>query len=259
MYLKQKQSIQTVGRTEDQIDRNSYEPVYIQLADIIRRKIVAGGFQADDPLPSEAGLCKTYKVSAMTVRRAISLLVDQGIVSTERGRGTYVKRLDLGTATFKIDDLHRLYSNASTVEVKILEVRLVPADANTAKFLAVSEGERTINLRRLLCTDGKPLFYHYEYLVCDIHSPIVEAELEATSMQGLFEGTGHNLFKRGELNIRAGIMSDEEATILQVPMPSAAFYLTHVFYDFEEHPVSWGCFVCRSDQLSFNTTVGIRK
>ena len=144
----------------------------------------------------------------MTVRRAISLLVEQGVVSTERGRGTYVRQLELSAATFNIDELRKLYDNAASVEVKILEVRLVPADPITAHNLAIPEGERTISLRRLLNTDGKPLFYHYEYLACDIHNPIVEAELEATSLQGLFEGTGHNLFKWGELNMRADIMSE---------------------------------------------------
>ena len=240
------------------IDRNSYVPVYVQLAELLRRSIIEGGLKAGEQLPSEAGLCKIYSVSPMTVRRAISLLVDQGIVSTERGRGTYVKRLDLGEATFKIDDLHKLYSSATSVEVKILEVRLVPADPITAKRLGLSEGERTINLRRLLSTDGTPLFYHYEYLACDIHSPIVEAELEATSMQGLFEGTGHNLFKWGELTMRAGLMTEEEARILDVQVPAAAFFLTHVFYGFDERPMSWGRFVCRSDQVNFYTIVGIR-
>jgi DNA-binding GntR family transcriptional regulator len=74
--------------------------------------------------------------------------------------------------------------------VKILEVRLVPADAITAKQLDIREGERTISLHRLLNKDGEPLFYHYEFLTCDIHSSMVETELEATSMQGLFEGSG---------------------------------------------------------------------
>jgi GntR family transcriptional regulator len=255
MLLRKDQKSQD---TSDRIHRDSYEPVYVQLANILRRKIVDGRLRAGEQLPSEAGLCKIYNVSAMTVRRAINLLVEQGAVSTERGRGTYVRQLDLSAASFNVDELRQLYDNASSVEVKILEVRLVPADPVTAHNLAIPEGERTISLRRLLNTDGKPLFYHYEYLACDIHSPIVEAELEATSLQGLFEGTGHNLFKWGELNMRAGIMSEEEARILQTPMPSAAIYLTHVFYSFEDQPLSWGCFVCRSDQLNFNTIVGIR-
>jgi GntR family transcriptional regulator len=165
----------------DQIDRNAYEPVYIQLANLLRRRIITDGLLAGEQLPSEAAICKSYDVSPMTVRRAISLLVQQGVVSTERGRGTYVKKIDLGAATFGIDAIHRLYRNASRVEVRILEVRLVPADCEIARHLAIAEGERTIHLRRLLVADGEPIFYHYEYLVCDIHSPIVEAELEATS------------------------------------------------------------------------------
>ena len=52
----------------------------------------------DDQLPSESQLCDRYGVSPMTVRRAINLLVDQGVVTTERGRGIFVKPMAMGTA-----------------------------------------------------------------------------------------------------------------------------------------------------------------
>jgi len=255
--LNRKNQTKDADKTIGKIDRNSYEPVYVQLANILSQKIVSGRLNAGERLPSEAGLCELYKVSPMTVRRAISSLVDQGIVSTERGRGTFVKRLDLGTATFKLDDLQQLYDNASSIEVKILGVRLDPADALTAEKLNLPEGERIIHLQRLLNINGRPFFYHYEYLICDISRPVVEAEMEVTSMQGFFEGSGNNLFKKGELNVRAGLMSEEEAKFLKVQMPGAALHLTHIFYDYSDNPMSWGCFVCPSDLLSFNALVGI--
>ncbi len=241
----------------DQIDRNAYEPVYVQLGRLLRRKIISEGLRAGEQLPSESELCKAYNVSSMTVRRAISMLVDEGVVTTERGRGTYVKRLDLGAATFSLDDLQKLYSQATTAKVKILDVQLVSADSKIAEKLSIAEGERTINLRRLIVTDDNPLFYHCEYLICDVHHPIVESELEVTSMQGLLEGRGHNLFKYGKITVSAGIMGEEEACILKVQTPAAAFFLTHLFYGFDERPLSWGRFVCRSDKLRFTTTVGI--
>ena len=78
------------GSSVEVIDRNSYEPAYAQLANILRRQVAAGVFRPGDQLPSEAMLCQSYQVSPMTVRRTINVLAEEGVVSTARGRGTFV-------------------------------------------------------------------------------------------------------------------------------------------------------------------------
>ncbi|MFN2217400.1 MAG: GntR family transcriptional regulator, partial [Anaerolineae bacterium] len=93
----------------DIIDRTLYEPAYAQLVGILRGQIAAGVFRPGDRLPSEAQLCERYSVSPMTVRRAVNILVDQGVVIAEQGRGTFVKPLELGTAIFNLDRLQRLF------------------------------------------------------------------------------------------------------------------------------------------------------
>ena len=53
------------------------------------------------------------------------------------------------------------------------------------------------------------------------------------------------------------MMNEEEAKILHIQLPAAAFYLEHLFYDFENRPISWGWFIFHSDHLRFHTQVGI--
>jgi DNA-binding GntR family transcriptional regulator len=102
------------------IDRNAYEPAYAQLARILRGQIAAGTFRPGDRLPSEAQLCERYGVSPMTVRRVINILVDEGLVVAEQGRGTFVKPLDLGTASFDLDNLKRLFQEDAGTRVRLL-------------------------------------------------------------------------------------------------------------------------------------------
>ena len=238
------------------IDRNSYEPAYAQLANILRRQVAAGVFRPGDRLPSEARLCQSYQVSPMTVRRTINLLVEEGVVDAVQGRGTFVKALELGRAAFDLQELQDLFSDPA-MAVKLLDVRIIPADERTARKLNLAVGNKTIYIRRLLTINGRPAFYHREYLIYDPMRPIVEAELEVTALQGLFDGTGSALLKRGELSVEACLLNDDETTILQTPPPMAAFCLEHLFYDFADQPVSWGWFICRSDYLRFSTRVGI--
>jgi len=240
------------------IDRNAFEPAYSQLANILKAQITTGAFRPGDQLPSEAQLCRTYGVSPMTVRRSINLLADQDVVSTAQGKGTFVRRLQFGTAAFDLRELHSLFSDDSTTSVKLLDARIVAAHKRAADKLAVSVGDNVIYIRRLLLVEDRPAFYHREYLLYDPRRPIVESEMEITSLSGLFSGSGSAIVKRADLAINATLMNEEEAKLLETQLPASAFLLEHIFYDFDDCPISWGWFIAGSDRLRFTTTVGIQ-
>lgn len=239
------------------IDRDSYEPAYAQLVHILRRSMATGIFRPGDQLPSEAQLCEHYGVSPMTVRRAINMLVDQGFVVAEQGRGTFVKPVAMGEASFQLRELQDLFNDNEHTTVRVLEARIVKADERVARKLQIAAGERTVYIRRILLTDDKPVLYHREYLIYDHTRPIVEAELEVTALQRLFRGTGGTILKCGDISMEATLLNDEEANLLGIDQPMAAFVFEHLFYDFDDKPISWGWFVGRADLLRFTTKVGL--
>jgi DNA-binding GntR family transcriptional regulator len=239
------------------IDRSSYEPAYMQLVNILRSGIASGEYQAGDQLPTEAELCAAHDVSPMTVRRAIGVLLDQGAVSTARGRGTFVQPLRLATASFDLREFHDLLRDPG-VSATMLEARVLPARPRAAINLGVPEGTRIVSLRRLLLRSEEPLMYHRESLVYDPTRPIVETELDVTALRDLFEGGAGTGPKRGELIIHASVLSEDEAAPLQSPAGTGAWVLEHLFYDYDEKPMSWGRFVCRGDLLQFRASVGVQ-
>jgi GntR family transcriptional regulator len=241
----------------DTIDRTSYEPAYAQLVGILRRQIAAGVFRPGDRLPSEAQICSRYGVSPMTVRRVVNILVDQGVVIAEQGRGTFVRPLELGTAVFDLDGLQHLFRGEGRATVKLLEARITSASERTARKLAIETGERTVFIRRLIYQGDEPMLLHREHVICDPTRPVVEAELEVTALYGLFSGGGESTLKRGDLTIDPTALTEEEAGILHAQVGAAAFRLEHIFYDFDDRPVSWGWFVCPGDRLRFTATVGL--
>ncbi len=252
--------MQDLPKTGDEfyrIDRDLYEPAYVQLANILRRQISEGAFRPGDQLPSEAQLCYKYEISPMTVRRSINLLADQGVVNAIQGKGTFVRPLELSTAIFSLHELQELFSDSSSSSIKLLDARMVLADERTARKLGLNLGDPTIYIRRLFTKEKQPVFYHRAYLVYDPTRPIVEAEMDVTSLQGLFTNVENSLLKCGHLTIEAALMNEEEAGLLQTTLPAAAFYLEHLFYDFENRPISWGWFIFRSDHLSFTTRLGV--
>jgi DNA-binding GntR family transcriptional regulator len=81
--------------------------------------------------------------------------------------------------------------------------------------------------------------------------------MDVISLQGLFANFENTVIKRGELTVRATLMNEEEANLLRVSLPAAAFCLEHTFYDFKNQPISVGSFICHSDHLHFTTHVGL--
>jgi GntR family transcriptional regulator len=72
------------------IDRLSYVPLKVQLADELAASIAAGQFEDGQPLPSESQLQREHGLARGTVCAAVKLLHQRGLAFTIQGRGTYV-------------------------------------------------------------------------------------------------------------------------------------------------------------------------
>lgn len=75
------------------IDPRSHTPVYVQLADLLRERIESRDLPPGSTLPSEARLSQEYGIGREAVRMAVSVLRSEGLVSTSRGRGTWVREV----------------------------------------------------------------------------------------------------------------------------------------------------------------------
>ncbi|GAB3457488.1 hypothetical protein GCM10027570_40060 [Streptomonospora sediminis] len=67
------------------------EPLYSQLAGIVRRRIKDGTYRPNQRVPSESQLCEEFNVSRRTVRAAYAILLEEGLIVTSPGRGTFVR------------------------------------------------------------------------------------------------------------------------------------------------------------------------
>lgn len=75
------------------LDPEGPVPLYQQLADLLRQQIESGQLLPNRPVPSETTLQQEYGVSRDTVRHALEILREAGLVVTVRGKGTYVREL----------------------------------------------------------------------------------------------------------------------------------------------------------------------
>jgi DNA-binding GntR family transcriptional regulator len=72
------------------IDREWDEPVYQQVAGLLRDQITSGKIEPRRPIPSVRMLCETYGIARATASKAIHLLADEGLIRRVPGKGWYV-------------------------------------------------------------------------------------------------------------------------------------------------------------------------
>lgn len=116
------------------IDQASFEPVYRQLARILREQIQAGDLHPGAALPSEAALSQTFGVGRDAVRDALASLRSEGLVVTTRGIGTFVRE----PAT-EVTTLHRGEGTRVTARV---------ATADERQQLSLPEGTAVLVVTR---------------------------------------------------------------------------------------------------------------
>ncbi len=241
----------------DQINKNRFEPAYAQLAAILRRRIAGGQYPPGEKIPSEHSISRQYGLSLMTVRQAIGVLTEQGLVERIQGSGTFVKPIALSESRFDLDSIKEIFQDAEHTRVKVLRISLARAETKTAEMLHLPVGERIILIRRLLLRDSRPVMFHQGHIRCDPTRPVVEAELSLGPLSELFNGHPGSAAKKGELTVIPTVLGEEEAGLLEQPVGTPVFRLEYVVHDFHDAPFGWGWFTAAPETLTLKTKLGL--
>lgn len=148
------------------VDKDSAIPYYLQLANTLRGQISSGAFDSGELLPSERELCDSYNVSRSTVRQAIQLLREEGLIRKERGVGTRIERRPkieqdlLGYHNFDLQMLEKGY----TASVSVLNHEVLTTPGRVQRLMRLAEGEPVFKVVRLRSVNSEPVFIEKIYM-----------------------------------------------------------------------------------------------
>jgi GntR family transcriptional regulator len=102
------------------LSRQSKLPLYQQLYDILRGELTRGQWKPGDMLPPESELMQRFEVSRITVRQVLDMLVRDGLIYRQQGRGTYVahptiEQTQVRIVSFTEDMLQRGFRPGTTI------------------------------------------------------------------------------------------------------------------------------------------------
>jgi DNA-binding GntR family transcriptional regulator len=193
----------------------------------------------------------------MTVRPAISLLAEQGPLKRVHGRGTFVCGPDWTRASFNMVGLLEMLNDKDNIDIRILNAGIIAARPRAAAALNLEIGDHIVNLVRLVSFRRRPILLNKAYLVFDHRSPIVESELETSSLSGLFSGHGNSFIKKATLRLEPCLLSAAEAACLELGAAAPVFKIHYTFYGYSDSPVGTGWFMAPVSNVTFSTKIGV--
>ena len=239
-----------------QIDRTSPVPLYHQLAEQLIAAISDGTLRPGDPFENELAMSDRLSLSRPTVRRAISELVNKGLLVHRRGIGTTVanqmvhRRAEL---TSLYDDLER---EGRTPRTDVLSLVRSAQDDRAAEALGLPPGTPLVSIVRLRYADDLPLAILRNWLPPAMDDLTVE-QLVADGLYAVLRARGvRPTVARQRIGARNA--TAEERRTLRMSKAEPLVTMTRSAYDADGSPVEFGDHCYRADQYSVDVIVSER-
>lgn len=136
-----------------------FNPLYQQVRDILKERLIKGAWKPGDLLPSEMQLANELKVSQGTVRKALDELVAQNLLVRRQGRGTYVSQHDLHRSLFHFFKLEPDDGSRRLPTSRVLDISVAKVNAEERSALKLSKADTVIRIARVRLVDDIPIMY----------------------------------------------------------------------------------------------------
>lgn len=235
------------------INKNSPIPYYYQLAEYLKSQILTGELQPGNQLASERDLSEDLGISRMTVRQAIGTLIDQGLLVTQKGVGTFVAEPKLNHDMLQLrgfTEEMRQYGKQK-ISSKILEINPVAAPASVAKSLLLESNQQAIKIVRLRLYDYKPLLLESIYVPERLCPGLENLDLRSTSLYKVLEDEYGLHYTYAEQMLESTTANEYESSLLGIAPGTAMILVEGITYMENGQPLEYFKSVYRGDRFRF--------
>jgi DNA-binding GntR family transcriptional regulator len=235
------------------LDRSSPVPLYFQVAEQFERAILDGTIAPGERIDNEVALAQRLGLSRPTMRQAIQVLVDKGMLVRKRGVGTQVVHGKIRRSV-ELTSLHDDLSAAGQKpRTEVIAVGRVAADEDVARELQLTKGADVWSLERLRFVDRQPLAHMHNYLPVDVVD-LDEIDLSETGLYAHLRASGV-VMRVARQRIGARGASVDEARLLGERKGAPLLTMQRTAYDNAGRAVEYGRHAYRPDLYAFELTL----
>ena len=206
------------------LESDSAEPLYIQLAYIIREDIQNGKYNAEQRIPTEKELSEIYSVSRITIRSALEILVKEGLLMRRRGKGTFIASKKLYksmSGIYSFTDICNI--NGMKPGAKTIKCVIEDAEPEDITELELTPEDKIIAVERIRYAAST-----YQFLL--------DEDLNNVSLFAVLNNKHNIRFSHATKVIEVKRASYQMATYLGVPRDYPLLYISSLTYDMANMP-----------------------
>lgn len=215
--------------TQSRFERIGSAPLYVRVKRLVQDAVSEGDLRQGDAIPSERDIAELLTVSRVTVRKAFTELVGEGVLVQRRGSGTFVR----GPGGRIEQPLSRLTSFSDDMKLRGLKTDSDWLDRSSglptpdeALKLSISPSERVCRFHRLRRADGVPLAIEHAVIP---HRFLDDPNAVVTSLYDVLAARGFHPV-RALQKLHATALTALEAKLLDLPNGSPALFIERISY-----------------------------
>lgn len=223
--------------------------LYAQLASVLRSRILSGEWAAGEAIPSIEELCTSYSLGRITVRQALQILSDEGLVSSQRGRRTYV------TYTHEDPRGKPLFSSIASIEQRVpnYSIRLLTrASAQglpPGRWPVGHDIGPYVHIRKLDQEGDQPYSLSSIYLAEDLYKRFPKNSEASYKLAQLAVKYAKPAVALARERLTVEPADFEAATALGYPMAAPVARAERVFCDTKDRVIYYGVAIYRGDRF----------
>lgn len=212
-------------------------PRYMAIAEQIRKRIISGELASNSQLPSQRELAEMHSTTLMTVRHALALLEEEGLIYSQHGVGTFVIGENLD-----VDALHLLSfrdemkQRALSVETRLLHKGLSTRHTTAARILGLPPDAPLCMLERLRLVHTKPIVYQCSFLPQSVQ-PVVRGYSAEISLYNLFDAEAGQIVTMAKEVVIPTLLTTKQADLLECQANAPAFLARRVSVSLDGTPL----------------------
>ncbi|RZL87769.1 MAG: GntR family transcriptional regulator [Variovorax sp.] len=230
--------------------------LYAQLAGILRDRIVTGLWKPGDEIPTLEQLVDEFAVARVTVRQAIQILVEEGLLSSQRGRRTYVTfdpasvDAPLFSSTGSVDG----DGDSNSYSIKVLSLQ--EFDQLPPQFAGLgTPAGKYVRIRKVDGVNGAPYTVSDNYVALSLYRRFPSGAEHTIKLSRLVRDNARPPLTSAIERTSISVATYEDATHLQVPVGSPVAHVMRAFFATNRQLVYLGTLVYRGDRFAVERDV----
>lgn len=234
------------------LNRNDHIPLKTQLEEIFRTNIEEGIWLPNQQILSENEFSRQFGISRMTVRNVIIKLVQEGLLYTVPGKGTYVGEPKLlSRPLWEMGLCGQLEEQGVATVTKVLSCSLLPAPDKIAQKLQLKQQTPIWEIKRVRFVRNKPLSLHIAYINQADFPGLADKDLVGRQLCHIIEEDYHFPIIRINETIEIKKADSFESEVLDIPYEEPLLLIDETVFTDDEKPIEVTTVCFKGDKIRF--------